>query len=78
MDADYPPTYFWYGKNDNTLKMLGYSKQGPALEQALAANGVPYQCTVYRNAVHGIGLGNGTDAEGWLDDAVAFWESQTE
>ena len=77
VDADYPPVYFWYGKNDNTLKLLGYSKQGPALEKALTANGVPHQGNVYQNAAHGIGLGYGTDAEGWLDEAVAFWESQT-
>ena len=78
VDADYPPTFFWYGKNDNTLKMLDYRKQGPALEKALSTNGVAYQCNVYKNAAHGVGLGGGTDAAGWLNDAVAFWESQTE
>ena len=77
VDADYPPTYFWYGKNDNTLKLLIYSEQGPALEKALTESGVPHQRTVYNNAAHGIGLGYGTDAEGWLDDATAFWEAQT-
>ena len=25
----------------------------------------------------GIGTGNGTDAEGWMTDAVAFWEQHT-
>ena len=77
VDADYPPTYFWYGKNDNTLKLLIYSEQGPALEKALTESGVPHQRTVYNNAAHGIGLGYGTDAEGWLDAAAAFWEAQT-
>ena len=28
-------------------------------------------------AFRGIGLGRGTDAEGWITEAVAFWESQT-
>lgn len=23
---------------------------------------------------HGFGLGTGTNAEGWLEDAVRFWE----
>ena len=64
-------------KNDNTLKLLIYSEQGPALEKALTESGVPHQRTVYNNAAHGIGLGYGTDAEGWLDDAAAFWEAQT-
>lgn len=38
---------------------------------------MPHQRTVYNNAAHGIGLGYGTDTEGWLDDAAAFWEAQT-
>ena len=25
---------------------------------------------------HGFGLGTGTVAEGWIEDAVRFWESQ--
>ncbi len=29
----------------------------------------------YRNYPHGSGLGKGTDAEGWISEAIAFWES---
>ena len=25
---------------------------------------------------HGFGLGTGTVAEGWIDDAIAFWQKQ--
>ena len=74
---DYPPVYFWYGKNDTTLMALNYLKQGPALRKALQAHGVTYKEVVYDHAAHGIGLGRGTEAEGWLNDAVAFWEQQT-
>ena len=74
---DFPPTYFWYGKNDVTLKTLGYPFQGPAIRKALEANGVPCEVHVYENAPHAIGTGNGTDAEGWMTDAVAFWEAHT-
>lgn len=74
---DFPPTYFWYGKNDVTLKTLGYPFQGPAVRKALEANGVPCEVHVYENAPHAIGTGNGTDAEGWMTDAVAFWEQYT-
>lgn len=28
----------------------------------------------YENAGHGFGLGIGTDAEGWVDLAVQFWQ----
>ncbi len=27
---------------------------------------------------HGFGLGAGTVAEGWIDQAVTFWKAQTE
>lgn len=77
IDADYPPTYFWYARNDVMLMAFNYWQQGPALQQALAANGVPYQEHVYRCAQHGVGIGEGTDAEGWIKEAAAFWEAHT-
>lgn len=75
--AEYPPTYFWYGLDDILLMAFDYYQQGPTLQKALAANGVPYRESVYRHAPHGIGIGKGTDAEGWINDAAAFWEEQT-
>ena len=73
---DYPPVYFWYGKNDIILPLMDLQKQGPAFEKALQAHSVPYQMHVYKNAGHSIGTGRGTDAEGWLTEAAAFWEEQ--
>lgn len=73
---DYPPVYFWYGKNDVILPLMDLRKQGPAFEKALQAHSVPYQMHVYKNAGHSIGTGRGTDAEGWLTEAAAFWEEQ--
>ena len=74
---DYPPVYFWYGRDDLTLNLLCWPLQGPALSKALTAHGVPYKEVVYDHAAHGIGLGRGTAADGWLDEAAAFWEEQT-
>lgn len=73
---DYPPVFFWYGKNDQVLPLMINKAQGPALQKALDAHGVPYVLKVYDHAPHSIGTGYTTDAEGWLDDAVAFWEEQ--
>jgi hypothetical protein len=28
----------------------------------------------YKNLGHGFGAGTGTSAEGWITDAVRFWE----
>ena len=74
---DFPPVYFWYGKDDLLLIALNFQLQGPALRRALIRHNVPYKEVVYEHAAHGIGLANGTEAEGWLNDAVAFWEEQT-
>lgn len=76
VDAEYPPTFHWYGKNDPVLMMFNLACQGPALERALTRHGVEHQLRVYQNAPHAIGTGTGTDAEGWLEEATAFWDSQ--
>ena len=74
---DYPPTFFWCGKNDLTLMLMDWYAQIPQLQKAMEKNGVPYVSHVYDNAPHSISTGRGTDAEGWLNEAVAFWEEQT-
>ncbi len=44
--------------------------------EALKAAGVATEFHLFRHAGHGFGLGTGTDAEGWIDCAVRFWENQ--
>lgn len=43
---------------------------------AMRADGIPTEFHRYPGLGHGFGLGTGTSAEGWLDDAVDFWEQQ--
>lgn len=43
--------------------------------QAMEAVGIPTEFHAYEGLSHGFGLGKGTVAEGWIDDAVAFWIS---
>ena len=38
--------------------------------------GIPTEFHSYPGLGHGFGLGTGTVAEGWIDDAIAFWEKQ--
>lgn len=75
---DYPPVFHWYGMDDYVFPLLWYPAQRPALDQALNEHHIPYKEIVYKRATHGVGTGAGTDADGWLDEAVAFWESQVE
>ncbi len=42
----------------------------------LEAAGIPTEFHKYPGLRHGFGLGTGTVAEGWIDDAVIFWENQ--
>ena len=77
MTPDFPPTFHWFGKNDLTLGMICTPLQGPAFDRALEGCGVPHRMQVYDKAPHGSGTGTGTDAAGWLYDAVDFWEAVT-
>ena len=36
--------------------------------------GVQTVCRVFPTAPHGFGIEIGTEAEGWIDDAISFWE----
>jgi acetyl esterase/lipase len=40
----------------------------------LKAAGIDTEFYVYPNLGHGFGLGIGTTAEGWFENAVKFWE----
>ena len=51
--------------------------QCDALDRALEQCGVEHKMVVYGRAPHGSGTGTGTDAAGWLYDAVDFWEEVT-
>jgi acetyl esterase/lipase len=42
---------------------------------ALRKSGTPVEYHKYRNLGHGFGLGIGTSAEGWVFEAIRFWET---
>lgn len=41
----------------------------------LSAMGIPTEFHVYEGLSHGFGIGTGTVAEGWVNDAIRFWEA---
>ena len=43
---------------------------------ALNALGIPTEFHAYEGLGHRFGLGTGTIAEGWINDAISFWERQ--
>lgn len=72
---DYPAVFLWFGRNDKTLQGFDFDKQDLAIAKALEEQGVPHQIEIYDDAKHGVGVGVGTDAEGWVGRAAEFWRS---
>lgn len=69
-----PPTYNCVGTNDGIASFKTMERR----INAIKANGTDAQIEVFRGLGHGFGLGQGTVAEGWIDNAVKFWEKQNE
>ena len=67
-----PPTYSCVGDHDG---IASYHTMQSRLN-AMSAIGIDTEFHIYEGLGHGFGLGTGTVAEGWIDDAVAFWEKQ--
>lgn len=68
-----PPTYACVGENDG---IASWQLMQRRLE-LLSGLGIDTEFHVYQGLSHGFGIGTGTAAEGWLDDAVDFWERQS-
>ena len=66
----YPPAYIWQCEADNTVPI----QNSAMMVEELKKRGIPCQYHVYPGNAHGWGLATGKAAEGWLDEAVAFWE----
>ena len=67
-----PPTYVCVGTSDGIANWRTMQSR----IEAMSAAGIPTEFHAYEGLSHGFGLGTGTIAEGWLGDAVAFWEEQ--
>ncbi|MDE7278378.1 MAG: alpha/beta hydrolase, partial [Oscillospiraceae bacterium] len=69
-----PPTYVCVGDSDG---IASWRVMKSRLD-GMSALGIDTEFHVYSGLGHGFGIGTGTVAEGWLEDAAAFWEKQTE
>lgn len=67
-----PPTFACVGESDG---IANYRIMQRRLE-ALSALGTATEFHSYPGLRHGFGIGTGTVAEGWLNQAVSFWERQ--
>lgn len=74
VSGDEPPTYACVGTSDS---IANYRVMENRINQ-IKSNGTDAEIEIFENLPHGFGLGEGTIAEGWIDHAIEFWESQME
>lgn len=67
-----PPTFVCVGDND----YISNWKVMKSRVDNISKMGIDTEFHVYHNLGHGFGLGLGTEAEGWIDKAIKFWEKQ--
>ena len=65
-----PPTYACVGDRDG---IAGWRTMQRRLE-GMCALGIDTEFHVYPGLGHGFGVGKGTVAEGWVEEAMTFWE----
>lgn len=66
-----PPTYACVGTSDG---IASYRSMQSYVDR-IKANGTDSMIEIFPGLPHGFGLGENTIAEGWLDNAVKFWEA---
>lgn len=67
-----PPTFACVGDNDGIASWRTMQRR----LNAMSAAGIPTEFYHYPGLRHGFGIGNGTVSEGWIDEAIAFWQQQ--
>ncbi len=67
-----PPTFACVGESDGIANWRIMQRR----LEALSALGIDTEFHSYPGLRHGFGIGTGTVAEGWLNQAVSFWERQ--
>ena len=65
-----PPTYSAVGAADGIASWRTMQRR----IEAIRANGIDAEIEVFDGLPHGFGLGIGTAAEGWIGNAIRFWE----
>lgn len=74
LSREEPPTFVVVGGRDGIAPPAAMVRRIAALRSA----GTEVEYHVYPNLGHGFGAGTGTEAEGWIGEAVAFWARQVE
>ena len=68
---NYPPAFITVSEDDRIVNVSVVDQRVENMRKA----GIEVEYRRYKNAGHGFGLGVGTDAEGWIEYAIRFWEN---
>ena len=66
-----PPTFVVVGEEDGIAPPAAMESR----VEALRSSGTEVEYHKYKGVGHGFGLGIGTSAEGWVFEAIRFWET---
>lgn len=69
-----PATFVTVGESDGIANWRTMKRR----LDGMSALGIDTEFHSYPGLSHGFGLGTGTVAEGWIDEAIAFWQRQLE
>ncbi|MCR5355247.1 MAG: alpha/beta hydrolase [Lachnospiraceae bacterium] len=72
IDSTYPKTYIVANEDDGTVPVSNSKNLNATLEDL----GVEHITNIGKTGDHSFGLGNGLDVDGWLDEAVKFWQNK--
>jgi dipeptidyl aminopeptidase/acylaminoacyl peptidase len=72
IDKNYPPTFCWATEDDDTVP---FRTNTLAMAKHLKKLGISFRLKAVKHGAHGLGVASGTDAEGWIDEAVSFWNA---
>jgi acetyl esterase/lipase len=68
-----PPTFVVVGEEDGIAPPAVMERR----VEALRRSGTRVEFHTFKGLGHGFGLGRGTSAEGWIFEAIRFWETST-
>lgn len=68
-----PPTYNCVGTRDGIASWQTMERR----IKKIRANGTNAEIEIFDGLQHGFGLGIGTRAEGWIDNAINFWQKNS-
>lgn len=73
--SDLPPIYLWQTKDD---EVVSFEDNALRLSKVLQERKTAYRFKTVSTGPHGLGMGTGSAAQGWVEEALDFWMTTVE